>query len=465
MPKDDRPSLLIVDDEPIKCEVLRDALEDAGYRVDLAGNPAEALSYLPRRNYDVIITDIRMPGMDGITFLRQLREQKANQAVMVMTAHGSVESAVEAMKLGAFDYMQKPFSAEELVLKLDRVRRYTGLERENQVLREQLAAVKSNVQLVGHSESIRGIKRKIHAVANSDSTVLIEGRSGTGKEVVARLIHECSHRAKGPFVAVSCAALPEALVEAELFGHEAGAFTGANKRRHGRFELANGGTLFLDDIDDIPLHIQVKLLRVLQEYHIERVGGAEPIPVNIRLIAATKRNLRELVQEKNFREDVYYRLSVIPIYLPPLRERIEDILPLTTHFLARFARRQGRDAPELSADALRRMQTYHWPGNVRELEHVIEQAMVLNNGDAIESDDLPPLDPAPHEDPLVDVHLDQQEQIDLQHLLQTVEATAVDWALHRAGGNLARAAELLGMPRSTLQYRLLKLGTVTEADK
>lgn len=451
-------SILIVDDEPIKVSVLQDALEDAGFDVALASRPAEALAQLAKRSFDVILSDIRMPGMDGITFLRQIKAASPRQAVLIMTAFGSVDSAVEAMKLGAFDYLQKPFSSEQLILKLDRLRRYTGLERTVEKLHQELAAVRPSRNLVGESAATREIRRKIHALAGSTSAVLIEGESGTGKEVVARMIHDCSPRSDGPFVAVSCAALPESLVEDELFGHEPGAFTGAIKRRHGRFELASGGTLFLDDIDDVPQAVQVKLLRVLQEYQIERVGGSESIPVDIRLIAATKCSLRDLVRENQFREDLFYRLSVIPIRLPPLRERTDDVAHLVAYFLDMFARRQGRATPQVTEAAMQRLQAYGWPGNVRELEHAVEQILVMQAGDRIDVTDLPEMRRKEAAGAAgLDLAFGDRDAIDLEGLLHDVETRAVEWALARADGNLARAAEMLGMPRSTLQYRLTKL--------
>jgi DNA-binding NtrC family response regulator len=448
---------LIVDDEQIKTEVLKDALEDAGYAVDLASSPLRAKELLGQHEYQVILTDIRMPGMDGLTFLRELKAKRPEQVVVMMTAYGTVEAAVEAMKLGAMDFLQKPFSSEELILKLDRLINYAGLVEENKALKQRLAALRPGPKLVGQSAAIRDVLAKIHTVAATDSTVLIEGESGTGKDVVARLIHESSLRSQGPLVAVSCASLPESLIEAELFGHEAGAFTGAAKQRKGRFELADGGTLFLDDIDDVPLAMQVKLLRTLQERYIERVGSAERTPVDIRLIAASKLDLRKLVQEKGFREDLYYRLNVIPMYLPPLRERPEDIPLLMAHFLAQFARRQGRETPSVEPAAMEVLRHHSWPGNVRELEHYVEQLTVLTRGDVIGVDNLPLLRPLTDAKGPVEVTLDHCSTIDLQAVLNDVEVRVLVWALGRTNGNLLRAAELLMVPRSTLQYRLARL--------
>src|SRR3990172_9421848 len=319
--------LLIVDDELVKRTVMGEELSTVGYDVTLAANPLEAESILVKKMIDAVITDLRMPGQDGLSFLRTIKSRQPDQAVIVMTAYGTVDSAVEAMKLGAFDYLQKPFATEELILKLDRLFRYRQLAEENKDLRRQISSTRAETRFIGQSDAAREVLSKIHAVSGTDTTVLIQGESGTGKELVARIIHESSYRSKGPFVSVACAALPETLIESELFGHEPGAFTGAGARRLGRFELSHTGTLFLDDVDDTPTAVQVKLLRVLQERRFERLGSEQSINVNIRLIAATKHNLRRLVDDGKLREDLYYRLNVIPVYLPPLRERMED-LPL-----------------------------------------------------------------------------------------------------------------------------------------
>jgi len=311
--------------------------------------------------------------------------------------------------------------------------------------------------LVGRSDPVREVLSTLHAIAGTDATVLVEGESGTGKELVARIIHEISHRSGGPFVAVACAALPRELVEAELFGHEAGAFTGAVKRRLGRFELAHGGTLFLDDIDDVPLEVQVKLVRAIQERTIERIGSGESLSVNIRIVAATKRSLASMVVEGEFREDLYYRLKVVPLYLPPLRERTDDIPLLVEHFLEAAATKFNRPTPTVEKEAMQRLCQYSWPGNVRELEHVAEQAVVLSRSSTLSVADLPPLvDPV---SALSRVHLNLEgaNRIDLQAAVQELERRAVKWALRRADGNLAQAAELLSVPRSTLQYKLSKL--------
>jgi DNA-binding NtrC family response regulator len=373
-----------------------------------------------------------------------------------MTAYGSVETAVEAMKIGAFDYLQKPFSTEELVLKLDKLLQYERLASENEALRHQLALPRIESKIVGQSKPIQEVLQRIHAVAGTEATVLIEGESGTGKELIARTLHEGSFRAPGPFVAIACAALPKDLVESELFGHEPGAFTGATKRRIGRFELAHGGTLFLDDADDIPLEIQVKLVRVLQERVCERIGGERPIPVNIRLIAATKRSLSAMVATGDFREDLFYRLNVVPLRVPPLRERIEDIPLLVDHFLEKLAIKNNRKRVTFSPEALAKLQKLPWPGNVRELEHKVEMMVALAKGDRVEEAEVP--DPAAPKESgaLISLKMSGVNRVDMGSVLEDLESRLVHWAMEKAEGNLARAAEMLGIPRSTLQYKISK---------
>ena len=428
-----RTKILIVDDEPIKRAILEDELQGLGYAVTVAANPLEAEPLLADTCFDVVLTDLRMPGQDGLSFLRDLKQRRPSQAAIVMTAYGSVETAVAAMKLGAFDYLQKPFSTEELLLKLDKLLRFEQMASENNALRRALAAPTVDCHIVGKSEAIRGILTRIHAVAETDATVLIYGESGTGKELVARMIHECSHRAKGPFVAISCAALPKDLIETELFGHEAGAFTGATNRRVGYFESAHGGTLFLDDVDDIPLAVQVKLLRVLQEHTVQRVGGQQPVRTNVRVVSATKKMLPAMVAEGQFREDLYYRLNVVPMHLPLLRDRRSDIPLLVEHFLEKLAIKLNRGKLTVASGVVPKLQSHHWPGNVRELEHVLERMVVLAASDHLEEADIPELSPPREAGTLVSMSLAEVQQLDMA----SVEALAV--------------------PRSTLQYKVAKL--------
>lgn len=452
-----KANILIVDDEAIKRSVLEDELNAAGYSVVTAGSPLEAESVLEKTFFDVILTDLRMPGEDGLTFLRGLKRKKPARPVIVMTAYGTVETAVEAMKLGAFDYIQKPFSTEALLLKLDRLLKYEQLASENEALRAQLALPRTESRIVGRSRPMRAVLARIHAVAGTDTTVLIEGESGTGKELVARAIHETSHRASGLFVAVSCAALPRDLMETELFGHEPGAFTGAAKRHVGRFEIAHGGTLFLDDVDDIPLDIQVKLVRVIQERSFERVGGEQPIMINVRLIAATKKPLAALVSAGEFREDLYYRLNVVPLHIPALRDRLEDIPLLVDYFLERLSIKINRGRLSISPRAIARLQAYHWPGNVRELEHVLERTVALTREDAIDEVHLPKLQATATPAGIVSLAFSGVKNVEMASVVTEVERRLIDWALMRAEGNLAKAAEMLGIPRSTLQYKVTRL--------
>ena len=454
---DPRGRILIVDDEPIKRAVMEDELQNAGYTVTTATSPLDVEPIIDKVEFDVVLTDLRMPGQDGLSFLRDLKERNPEQPVIVMTAFGTVETAVEAMKLGAFDYLKKPFSTEELLLKLDRLLQHQDLARENEDLRRRLSARGEETRIVGQSSAIRQVLDRIHAVASTDVSILIEGESGTGKELVARTIHETSVRASGPFIAVSCAALPRELIEAELFGHESGAFTGADRRRLGRFELAHGGTLFLDDVDDIPIELQVKLVRVLQEFAFERIGGEKPIRVNVRVVAATKENLTAQVAAGKFRQDLYYRLNVVPVYMPPLRERPEDVPLLVNYFLQRAALKLNRGELQISEGGRARLQDYTWPGNVRELEHVVERMVALARGAELTEDDVPALTEPVDAKSIVSMQLDRADRVDLAVVLAEVEGRIMRWALSRAGGNLAQAADLLSVPRSTLQYKLSKL--------
>ena len=449
--------ILVVEDEPLKRSLLEEELRAKGYSVSTAANPLEAEPLLKKAVFDVVLTDLRMPGQDGLSFLRGLKKDRPGQAVLVMTAYGSVETAIEAMKLGAFDYLQKPFATEELLLKLDRLSQYEHLASENEALRRQLVPGEKETRIVGRSESMRKVLALIHSVASIDTSVLIEGESGTGKELAARVIHETSHRAAGPFVAFSGAALPKDLVETELFGHEPGAFTGAAKRRIGRFELGHGGSLFLDDVDDVPVEVQVKLLRVLQDGAFERVGGEQSLRTNVRLIAATKNSLSKMVAEGRFREDLYYRLNVVPLHLPPLREHKEDIPLLIDHFLHGLALKLNRGKLTISKPAVLELQAYNWPGNVRELEHVLERMVVLASSNDLDKEDVPISTEGTDPSHPVSVSLGEVDKIDMGVILQDVESRMIRWALGRSEGNLARAADMLGIPRSTLQYKMGRL--------
>ncbi|MHC4682410.1 MAG: sigma-54-dependent transcriptional regulator [Planctomycetota bacterium] len=449
--------LLVVDDEPIKREVMVERLTEMGCVVHAYDNAVEAEKAFSDEVYDVVLTDIRMPGVDGISFLRNIKEKKTDQAVIVMTAFGTVETAIEAMKLGAYDYLQRPFSTEELILKLDRLMNFKGVLEENLKLRKQLGHNRSETKLIGKSPAMKEILSQIHVLAAVDSNVLIRGDSGTGKECVARLIHESSTRSGGRFVAVSCASLPSELIEAELFGYEEGAFTGASKDRVGRFELADGGTIFLDDVDDIPLDLQVKLLRIIQERTFERIGGEITRNVNVRLIAATKKDLASLVREGKFREDLYFRLNIIPLYIPPLRHRKQDIPTLCEHFMNVYAVRLNRLDVKMGPDVMDKLMAYSWPGNVRELQNHIERMLVLSKDGQITTDLLPP-DLVEPDAGLVTICTDYIDTVNLPEVLSSVEDRLVQWALFKSNGNLAKAASCLNIPRSSLQYKVSKLG-------
>jgi DNA-binding NtrC family response regulator len=450
--------LLVIDDEPLKRSVLSDGLSQAGYHVTCAANAMEATQVLSQADFNVVITDLRMPGKDGLTLVREIRERKPHQPVIVMTAYGTVETAVEAMKLGAFDFLQKPFATEELLLKLDKLIQFEKLASENKALRKRLNHPKAEQRIIGRSEGMRQIMSRIHTVAQTEATVLIEGESGTGKELIANEIHLTSPRCGGPFVPVSCAALPRDLIESELFGYEPGAFTGATQTRLGRFEMASGGTLFLDDIDDVPLEVQVKLVRVLQERSVERIGGQSPIRVDVRILVATKKPLATLVAAGEFREDLYYRLNVVPLKIPPLHHRTSDIPLLVKYFLDKFAVRMNRKNLTILPAAVEHLQAYAWPGNVRELEHAMERIVALTSQDVIGPDDVIPLMPQQDQcNPVFHLTLDGLEQVDMNALIEDMEQQILVWALAKTDGNLAQTSQMLGIPRSTLQYKVQKL--------
>ncbi len=383
------PSVLIVDDEKHTREGLRQALED-NYDVSVAASADEAFNLFDAQPFDVILTDLRMPGKSGLKVIDKALALPARPAVIMMTAYGSIDSAVEAMKRGAVDFLTKPVNLERLEVLIQRALKTRTLETEVQQLHERLDDKFSFNSVVGHSPLLQAVLDRVKLVAPSKATILIEGESGTGKELVAQGIHQASPRARAPFIAVHCAALSEALLESEIFGHERGAFTGAVERRVGRFESADGGTLFLDEIGEISASTQVKLLRFLETKSIERVGGSKPIALDVRLVAATNRRLDELVREGKFREDLFFRLNVVRITLPPLRERTEDVPLLLAHYLKLFAQENSVEAPVIEAGALRYLQAYRWPGNIRELRNFCENAVVLGRGGRLTEFDLEP---------------------------------------------------------------------------
>jgi len=433
-----RRILVVDDEEPIR-GLIEQILEREGFEVETASDGPTGLEKATSGEFDLILLDVRIPRKDGMTVLREIREVDPDAVVMVMTAYASIEQALEALRAGAYDYVPKPFKKDELLVRVRRALDYERLRAENRRLHEELRRTFKFEGIVGTSPKMQEALRIAAAVASTDATVLIYGETGTGKEVLARSIHYQSHRAQGPFVAINCGAIPETLLETELFGHEKGAYTGAVQTRIGKFEAADGGTVFLDEVGDMSPAMQVKLLRVLQERTIERVGGNRPIKVDVRVIAATNRDLRQAIREGNFREDLFYRLSVIPIVLPPLRERVEDIPILAQHFLERYRERYRKNIRGFTPQAQRKLRRYAWPGNVRELEFCIERAVILCTGEEITAQDL---------------WLGEEEGEDRFPTLAEVERRHILRALEEAGGDLTRAATLLGISVPALRRKL-----------
>jgi len=443
--------VLLADDEVTITVTLADALGDAGHEVFVATDTDSALRLLEDATPEAVLTDVRMPGAGGMAVLQRSIELDPKRPVIIMTGFASLAQAQEAVELGASLFVQKPFRNEALVSMVETCGRLRELERENEQLRARLVAGAGFEGVVGTSAAMRAVFERVRTVAPTEATILIEGESGTGKERIAQAVHQESQRSDGPFVALSCAALPESLLEAELFGHEQGAFTDARRARKGRFEQADGGTFFLDDIDDMPLGVQVKLLRVLQERTVERVGGGESIEVDIRVLAATKAPLRELVREGRFREDLYYRIQVVPIELPPLREREGDIPPLFAHLLERHG---GGRSYEISGATMRALERYPWPGNVRELENAVQRAVALaGDRSALVLEDLLPQDPRWRS--AIEVH---EELRPLREVVKAAERAHLERALEATGGHRSQTAELLGISRKVLWEKLKEHG-------
>ena len=439
-------TLLVADDDQVARELLAEVLAGEGYRVRVAAGGEECLRLAEAEPLDMALVDLRMPDLDGLAVLKRLAAVQPGLPVVILTAFATIETAIEAVRAGAYDYLSKPFRMEEIKLVVRRTLEARRLASENQQYRQELRARYGFENLIGQSHQMVEIYTLVARVARLDTTVLIQGETGTGKELVARAIHYASPRADRPFVVVDCAALSETLFESELFGHERGAFTGASTARRGLLETSSGGTCFLDEIGELTAALQAKLLRTLQERTIRRVGGNEPIPVDVRLLAATNRDLRKLVAEGRFRDDLYYRLNVVTLTVPPLRERPQDIPLLAQHFLEKFAAAAARPVRRLAPEALALLTGYHWPGNVRELEHAIERAVALASAEMLLPDDFPP-------------HL-RAEPAEVARLpaarmtLEEVKRWYVSKVLQESGGNKLRAAELLGIDRSTL-YRIL----------
>lgn len=442
--------IFVVDDNELLQDSIRETLAREEHRVEVFGEPGAALAALQRTTCDVVVSDLKMPGMDGITFLKEVLAQHPDMPAILMTAYGTVDSAVAAMKLGAFDYIQKPFEAQELALLVDRAYQHRCLKTDNEALRAVLSNDQRERILVGDSRLMRELRKRCEQVAGSGATVLILGESGTGKELVSREIHRLSPRSDRPLLAVNCAALSSSLLESELFGHERGAFTGADRGRKGRFELASGGTLLLDEISEMALPLQAKLLRVLQERQFERVGSSVTQTVDVRVIATTNRDLSQWVASGKFREDLYYRLNVLPLTVPPVRDRRDDVGLLTDHFLQRIARRDGRPVLKVEPAAARMMRDYHWPGNVRELENVCERAAVMAGGDVLRSS-------------VIDAWL--QGQVSVQdgfknlrpgYLLADSERQLIERTLVQFNGHREKTAKTLGIGVRTLGMKLKK---------
>ena len=453
-------AILVVDDEPNYLVVLSELLKEEGFEVLTAQRGEEGLRIVEETDLDLVITDMRMPGMDGVELLRAVKSYNTNLPVIMITAFGEVEKAVIAMKAGAYNYLVKPFNNEELLVNIRKAIEHYSLVRENLRLRDEARIRFGFANIIGKNARMQEIYRLIEKVAPTPASVLITGESGTGKELVARAIHVNSPREKGPFISVNCAALPETLLESELFGHERGAFTGATALRKGRFELADSGTLFLDEIGDIPLPLQSKLLRVLQERSFERVGGDRSINVDVRIITATNRDLKNEVDEGRFREDLYYRLNVLHIHMPPLRERADDIPMLTEHFINKFAKMLSKPDLRISGEALRYLVGLPWAGNVRELENTIERAAILCSNDVIKPEDVHPDMVSEKEEtcwsPDVDLEKFLPANLPLPDVLSGVEERMVKRALEEADYVQARAAEALGITKSLLQYKIKK---------
>jgi len=444
-----------VDDEKVQREMLEGFLIKQGYKTASAGDGESAVKLFSQGSFDLVLTDYRMPGMDGLALLKEAKRRNADSVVVLLTAYGSVGTAVEAMKEGAYDYLTKPIDLDEMLLLVQRVQREISLDRENRRLKEQLREKFKVDFIITASRQMEEALNLVGRVAPSQATVLILGESGTGKELFARAIHYSSHRADRPFVKVNCAALPENLLESELFGHEKGAFTGAVARRIGRFEQADQGSIFLDEIGDLSPALQAKLLRVLQEKEIERVGSNQTIKIDVRMIAATNRNLEEAIKKGTFREDLYYRLNVVTISLSPLRERKEDIPLLIDYFLKKYSAENKKEGRSLSRESKDLLLKYDYPGNVRELENIIERAVVLCRGEIITSQDLP----LNLQESKTESALSQARQAhSLPEALETLERQLIIGALERSGGVQTHAAEELGINERVLRYKMNKYG-------
>ena len=450
-------NILVVEDGQSQREMLRDFLRKEGHTVEEAGSGEEALQSMTTGAFDPVLLDYKMPGMDGMQVLQEVKRLNPETDVVIITAYGTIETAVDAMKAGAVDYITKPLEFDELLLLLDRVAERRTLLRENEILRRQLKeqGVTTDSIIYG-SQKMAALTSMAARVASSRATILLQGESGTGKELLARLVHQLSPRSSKPIVTVNCGALPESLIESELFGHEKGAFTGASARRIGRFEEADGGTLFLDEIGELTMPVQVKLLRFLQEREFQRVGGNTNIRADVRIISATNRDLEGMVKEGTFREDLFYRLNVVVMSIPPLRERREDIPALIDHFLKRFAAENGKDIVGISSEARDLLMKYDYPGNVRELENIIERAVVIARNEVLSLEDLPFREEAMAASS--GGGMPEEGDGRLRSAMEQLERQMIKEAMEKTGDHQTRAAEMLGLSERMLRYKLKKYG-------
>ncbi len=451
-------NILLVDDEQPIREALLLLLKNADYRISGCGSGQEAVQHLENEQFDIVVTDLFLPDITGIDILKKAKELSPAIEVILITGHASAETAVRAMKEGAFDYITKPLNIEELRVIITKAIEKQQILSENISLKKQLRDKYEFSNIIGSSPAMQKVFSRITKVIKTDSTVLVLGDSGTGKELIAKAIHSNGPRRDKPFIAVHCGAIPENLLESELFGHTKGAFTGAIRDKMGKFEAANHGTIFLDEIATLPMHLQIKLLRVLQEQEVERIGSNKPIKLDVRIISATNVNLEEEVKKGHFRDDLFYRLNVIPVTLPPLRERVEDILPLVRHFLAKYCKEMDRPLMSIAREALMALEVYNWPGNVRELENVVERTVALTEGDQITLSDLP--------SNITRSYSEQEELptrvtsrgVDLGKVLTDIEQKMISDALSLSDGVKARAAALLNLNRTTLVEKMRRLG-------
>jgi len=450
--------LLVVDDEESFRHMLSVILEKEGYEVETAKDGDSALEKMERGLFDGVLCDIRMPRMDGIQFLKKAKKRHSDSTIVMMSAYGTLDTAIEAMKLGAYDYISKPFKPDEIILTLKKAEEREKLRKENIYLRKEVKKEYNFSNIISKNERMRAIFDTIGKVARYKSTILINGESGTGKELVAKAIHFHSDRTQGPFIAVNCGAIPENLLESELFGHVRGSFTDAVRTKKGLFEEADGGTLFLDEIGELPLSLQVKLLRVLQDGEIRRIGDSRSIRIDVRIIAATVKDLDKAVKEGSFRDDLYYRLNVLPLKLPPLRERKEDIPLLAEHFVGKFGENMGKSVKTITPDVFKVLLKYSWPGNVRELENVIERGLVLTETDLIDVENLPP-----------EVHrgsessaFSQLDEYSIKKATRILEKELIRKALRRTNGNHTHASRILEISHRTLLYKIKEYGIQDE---